>query len=112
MIAAERGEDEPLESDIAFHVAVLQASGNRFYAQLSELIESALRFSIKLTNRYKGVRLASVADHKKVADAILAGKADAAATAMRHLIQEALDLIKAEQAGEFNSAITRRTNAR
>jgi DNA-binding FadR family transcriptional regulator len=112
MIAAERGEDEPLESDIAFHVAVLHASGNRFYAQLSELIESALRFSIRMTNRYKGVRLASVADHKKVADAILGGKADAAATAMRNLIQEALDLIKAEQAGEFNSAITRRTNAR
>jgi DNA-binding FadR family transcriptional regulator len=112
MIAAERGEDEPLESDIAFHVAVLRASGNRFYAQLSEFIESALRFSIKLTNRYKGVRLASVADHKKVADAIHAGKSETAAAAMRNLIQEALDLIKAEQAGTFNSEITRRTHAR
>jgi len=112
MVAAERGDDEPLESDIAFHVAVLHASGNRFYAQLSELIESALRFSIKLTNRYKGVRLASVADHKKVSDAILTGHAEVAAAAMRHLIQEALDLIEAEQAGTFDSEITRRKRMR
>ncbi len=101
MLAAERGEDEPLGSDIAFHVAVLRASGNRFYAQLRELIETALRFSIRLTNRYKGVRLASVADHKKVADAIVAGNGPAAAEAMRSLIQEALDLITAAQNGTF-----------
>lgn len=112
MYAAERGEDEPLDSDIAFHVAVLYASKNRFYAQLSELIESALRFSIKLTNRYKGVRLASVADHKKVADAIAASKPQDAAEAMRHLVQEALDLIKAEQAGTFDSEIVRRSRTR
>jgi DNA-binding FadR family transcriptional regulator len=112
MFAAERGDDEPLDSDIAFHVAVLQASGNRFYAQLSELIETALRFSIKLTNRYKGVRLASVADHKRVADAIQACKPDAAATAMRNLVQEALDLIKAEQAGTFNPENLRRARER
>ncbi|MGD0191784.1 MAG: FadR/GntR family transcriptional regulator [Rhizomicrobium sp.] len=111
MLAAERGDDNPLDSDIAFHVAVLHASGNRFYAQLSELIESALRFSIKLTNRYKGVRLASVADHKKVADAIIAGNPDASARAMRHLIQEALDLIKAEQAGRFIPESQRRARA-
>jgi DNA-binding FadR family transcriptional regulator len=112
MIAAENGEDEPLDSDIAFHVAVLHASGNRFYAQLSELIESALRFSIKLTNRYKGVRLASVADHKKVSDAILAARPHEAAEAMRNLIQEALDLIKSEQAGTFDADIRARAQAR
>src|SRR5262249_19008229 len=33
MIAAEQGDDDPLESDIAFHAAILRASGNRFYAQ-------------------------------------------------------------------------------
>jgi DNA-binding FadR family transcriptional regulator len=98
MAAAERGDDDPLGSDIAFHVAVLQASGNRFYAQMREMIETALRFSIRLTNRYKGVRLASVADHKKVADAIIAGDAKAASSAMRELIQEALDLMTREDA--------------
>jgi DNA-binding FadR family transcriptional regulator len=94
MIAAEQGEDDPLASDIAFHSAILLASGNRFFAQLRELIETALRFSIRTTNRFKGVRLASVDDHKKVSDAILAGDAEAAQIAMRALIEEALELIR------------------
>jgi len=97
MQAAERGDDDPLESDIAFHVAVLRASMNRFYAQLTGLTATALRFSIRTTNRYKGVRLASVADHKKVAGAILAGKSAVAHEAMRKLIQEAMDLIIARE---------------
>jgi DNA-binding FadR family transcriptional regulator len=93
MQAADRGDDDPLESDIAFHVAVLRASRNRFYAQLTGFTTTALRISIRMTNRFKGVRLASVADHKKVADAIIAGRSAAAGEAMRKLIQEALDLI-------------------
>ena len=100
MAAAARGEDDPLHSDIAFHVAVLRASGNRFYSELRELIETALKFSIRTTNRYKGVRLASIEDHRKVAEAIVAGDAQLAATRMRALIQEALDLIhKANRSG-------------
>lgn len=93
MQAAERGEDDALESDIEFHVAVLRASKNRFFAQLTELTATTLRFSIRTTNRYKGVRQASVIDHKRVADAIIAGNATQAHEAMRTMIQEALDLI-------------------
>jgi len=98
MRAAERGEDDPLESDIAFHVAILRATNNRFYAQFTDLIATALRFSIRATNRYKGVRLASIPDHTAVADAIFAQRPDAAAKAMRVLIQEVLDLAAAAQA--------------
>jgi DNA-binding FadR family transcriptional regulator len=97
MKAADGGNDDPLESDIAFHVAVLRASRNRFYAQLTGFTSTALRFSIRTTNRYKGVQLASVADHKKIADAIIAGRAVAAGEAMRKLIQEAMDLITKQQ---------------
>ena len=98
MAAADRGEDDSLESDIAFHVAILSASGNRFYTQLRKLTETALRFSIRMTNRYKGVHRASVQDHKKISDAVLAGDAAEAEAAMQYLIQEALDLInKAEE---------------
>ena len=104
MIAASRNEDDPLTSDIAFHVAVLEASGNRFYMQLRELIETALRFSIRRTNDYKGVRFASIMDHKRISDAILAGDPDQAAALMRTLIQETLDLVRGAehvaQAGE------------
>ncbi len=93
MQAAERGEDDPLDSDIAFHTAVLQASGNRFYTQLQELIRTALGFSIRATNEFKGVRLASVADHGKVAEAILDGDAETAQAGMQVMIEEVLDLI-------------------
>lgn len=98
MFAADRGEDDPLESDIAFHASVLVASGNPFYAQLREMIETALRFSIRRTNAYKGVKFASVLDHKRVADAILAGDSPGAERAMRSLIEEALALMIAEEA--------------
>jgi DNA-binding FadR family transcriptional regulator len=97
MIAAERGDDDRLASDIAFHVAILSASGNKFFGQLRELIGTALRFSVRITDRRKGERLASVADHKKIADAITAGKPEAAAEAMRTLIQKVLVLVAAER---------------
>ena len=104
MAAADEGEDDPLAADIAFHVAVLRASGNRFYAQLSGLTEAALRFSIRMQNRFKGVHRASVADHRKVSDAILTGDAAMAEESMRALIQEALDLIeKAEREGHVEA---------
>lgn len=93
MRAADNGDDNPLDSDIAFHVAVLRASRNRFYAQLTGFISTALRISIRTTNRYKGMQ-ANVEDHKKVSDAIIAGRAAAAGDAMRKIIQEVMDLIK------------------
>ena len=98
MQAADRGDDDPLESEIAFHVAVLRATHNRFYAQLTSLTATALRYGIQSTNRYKDLQLASIADHMKVADAIMAGKAAAASQTMCKLIQEALDLIAKREA--------------
>ncbi|HEY1314888.1 MAG TPA: FadR/GntR family transcriptional regulator [Steroidobacteraceae bacterium] len=98
MHAAERGEDHPLDSDIAFHIAVLRASRNRFYAQFTGFVATALSFSIRTTNRYKGVELASVADHQRVADAILGGRPAVAEKAMRTLIEEAIELINRRDA--------------
>ncbi|MEK7203922.1 MAG: FCD domain-containing protein, partial [candidate division NC10 bacterium] len=77
---------------------ILRASGNRFLAQMRDLIDVALRTSIRLTNRRKGVRLASIADHQKVSDAILAGDAEGASRAMRELMLEALVLIEQDAA--------------
>jgi DNA-binding FadR family transcriptional regulator len=108
MQAADNGEDDPLDSDIAFHIAVLRASRNRFYAQLTGFIATALRISIRTTNRYKGVQ-ASVTDHKKVSDAIIAGHAVAAGDAMRKIIKEVIDLINSRdelQAGRRATANT------
>lgn len=94
MQAAEEGDDDPLLSDIAFHVAVLEASGNRFYARLRDLIVAALHTSIKVTNQLKGVRLASIAEHRNVLEAIVARDPDGAAAAMHSLISEALVLVR------------------
>lgn len=93
MKAAKNGKDDPLDSDIAFHVAVLHASGNRFFSQLEELIDTALRISIQLTNRFKGVALADVPDHERVLNAIAERNPDKARAAMDRILREVMDLI-------------------
>jgi DNA-binding FadR family transcriptional regulator len=92
MQAAERGEDDPLEADIAFHVAILRASGNPFYAQFRDVVTTALRTSIRFTNRIKG-RTADLAQHGAVLEAIVARTADAAHNAMRAIISDVVELI-------------------
>lgn len=93
MEAADRGLDDTLEADIAFHVAILRASRNPFYAQFRDVVGTALRTSIRFTNRIKG-RSASVADHAAVRDAIRGRDAAAARVAMRDLIGDVLQLIE------------------
>jgi len=92
MEKASRGESDPLESDIAFHLAVLEASNNRFMMQLDSFIETALRFSIRITNRLKGVHTGNVEEHRLVADAIVAGDAKSAHRYMLNLQEEAREL--------------------
>lgn len=101
MRAAARGQDDTLDADIAFHVAVLRASNNPFYAQFRDVVSTALRTSIRFTNRMTG-RSASIKDHQAVHDAILARRPDDARAAMAALIEEVLVLIErlAEQADE------------
>ena len=103
MIAAEQGDDEPLEADIAFHIAILKASENPFYAQFRDVVTTALRTSIRFTNRIKG-RTASIADHQAVRDAIVARNPDGARGAMRHLIADVLDLIEQVEANRSDPA--------
>ncbi|GGC16533.1 GntR family transcriptional regulator [Novosphingobium endophyticum] len=92
MEAAEDGNDDPLDADIAFHVAILRASKNPFYAQFQTVVATALQTSIRFTNRIKG-RSANIADHAAVADAIAARDVDGARTAMRRIIGDVLELI-------------------
>ena len=93
MKAAARGEDNHLDADIAFHVGILEASGNRFFWNMRHTIEVALRFSIRITNRTKGVERASVDDHQRILDFILAGDPVAAENEMRSLLMEAKMLL-------------------
>ncbi|WNO53571.1 FadR/GntR family transcriptional regulator [Stakelama saccharophila] len=89
---AERGQDDTLSADIEFHVAVLRASGNPFYVQFRDIVSTALRTSIRFTNRIAG-RSASIDDHAMVHSAIASGQAQAAHDAMYKLIDDVLDLI-------------------
>ncbi len=90
---ASQGDADPLDADIAFHVAVLRASRNRFFYSLRFMIEVALRFSIRLSNSSKGVALASADDHAAILHAIVARNAAAAEQAMRALILESKMLL-------------------
>ena len=93
MRAAENGLDHSLDADVEFHVAILHATGNRFFINMRHTIAVALRISIGVTNRQKSVTVASAADHAKIADAIGAGDADNAAHEMRALLLEARRLL-------------------
>ncbi|WP_218147296.1 FadR/GntR family transcriptional regulator [Duganella sp. CF517] len=95
MFAAERGEDDGLEADIAFHTAVLAASNNRFIRQFRDLTEATLRFSIRRTNEYAGVTRASARGHALVQEAIIKGDPALARQLMTELLQGALDLLLA-----------------
>ena len=92
MEAAEAGDDDPLEADIAFHLAILEASANPFYRQLSDLVTTALRTSIRFTNRFKG-RTASLPQHLAVLSAIRKRDAEGASKAMTALIADVMTLI-------------------
>jgi DNA-binding FadR family transcriptional regulator len=87
-------------ADIAFHVATLNASGNRFFINLRGLVATALQISIRFTNRMKGVRLASVQAHEAVLEAIAARDARGAFEAMQAMLVEAMGLFEKARAEE------------
>jgi DNA-binding FadR family transcriptional regulator len=92
MRGAIKGHHDPVQADIQFHATILEISHNRFYHQLTPIVETALRFSIRVTNKAKGA-LADYDAHDKVYRAIKNGNPEAAARACRALIQEALALV-------------------
>jgi len=92
MKAAEAGEDDALEADIAFHLAILRASANPFFAQFRDVVATALRTSIRFTNRIQG-RTADLKAHRAVMVAIEGRKPEAARKAMGKIIAEVMALI-------------------
>jgi DNA-binding FadR family transcriptional regulator len=99
MVAAEAGDDDSLDADIAFHVAILEACGNPFYRQFRDLVETALRTSIRFTNRFIG-RTADLEQHRAVLEAIERRDSEGAGTAMAALIIDVQALIAAAEKGD------------
>ena len=92
MRVAEAGGDDTLEADIAFHLAILRASTNPFFAQFCDVVATALRTSIRFTNRIQG-RTADLAAHEAVLFAIEARDPEASRIAMLRIIDDVMDLI-------------------
>ena len=92
MTAAEAGDDDALDADIAFHLAILRASANPFFAQFRDVVATALRTSIRLTNRIQG-RSADLGTHEAVLRAIEARDPEASRTAMLQIIEDVMALI-------------------
>lgn len=96
MADADKGLDDPLDADIAFHTAILMASGNRFIAQLTDFIGTALRVSIRYTNRIKGVAGADVQKHADILATIKSRNPDEAMSSVKTILDEALELIESQ----------------
>ncbi len=99
MQAAEQGSDDTLDADIAFHVAILRATQNPFYAQFRDTVAMALRTSIRFTNRVRGPN-ASLPEHAHVCNAIVAGDVEAARSTMHRLITDVLDTVERHRTDE------------
>ncbi|MFV0625296.1 FadR/GntR family transcriptional regulator [Sphingomonas sp. ac-8] len=89
MQAAAEGRDDALDADIAFHVAVLRATGNPFLSQFRDIVATALHASIRVTNRQAQGK-ACIPDHEAVYQAIAAGEPQRASEAMAKLIEDVL----------------------
>jgi DNA-binding FadR family transcriptional regulator len=85
-----------LEADLAFHMAVAEATGNelfpRLLGELADLMHGSMRMALGLTSTGSELRRARVlAEHRQIADAIAAQDGEAAALYMRyHLTQTRL----------------------
>ncbi|CAN1532752.1 FadR Transcriptional regulators [Rhabdaerophilaceae bacterium] len=89
MANAVHGQGRYFAADIDFHTAILAAAHNQFFAALSPLMIAILRVSMRLSVRNRVGAAASLPHHRSVADAIAARDANAAKSAMIHLIQVA-----------------------
>ena len=112
MAAAKRGRDDPCDADLAFHAAILRASGNRFFAALVPLIDTALRHSIRITNAASGSVVGDLDAHALVRDAILGRDPDAADAAMRALLGDVERTLGEKLDAASGGAPRKRTRAR
>lgn len=92
-------------SDLAFHRAVAEASGNPFMASITGLVDLALATAFTISSPVDDgeAREATVDHHRRVATAIEARDANAARAAMRIVITEGFDRAAGRMTGETTS---------
>lgn len=92
MQEADKGLDDPLDSNIAFHTAILKASGNCFIIQLSDFISTALQASILYPDITKAED-GDILKHANILNTIKSRNPDKAYNAVNQILDEALVLI-------------------
>ena len=76
------------QADLAFHLAIASVCRNPFMRSIGGVIEAALFVTLRLSSPLGKVEHdRSVADHGAIVDAIEAGDGEAAAQAMRQVIE-------------------------
>ena len=85
-----------IDEDIAFHLAIAQATDNRFFALTLAAISDHVRFGVRLVRSLSArplpSRLAEVCrEHAKIEEAIGAGDSEAAREAMRAHLSRGID---------------------
>ncbi|TDC73220.1 FadR family transcriptional regulator [Streptomyces hainanensis] len=87
--AARPGRGGYVEADIAFHRALLDASGNRLLGSLGRAIDIALEHSFAVSTRTPGAVASSLPAHRAIVAAVEAGDPAAAAAAVLGIIDAA-----------------------
>ena len=108
MAATEPATRANVDADLAFHSAILHASGNELLSSLSHVVETLLERSFVISSRGPGVRAASIPLHQSVCDHIADGKAQEAENAMVVLLTMARnDIDQILQSTETDNLQTR-----
>ena len=86
-----------VHSDLQFHIAIAEASGNPFMRSISALIEVALVTTFTISSPIPNTErhMYSVARHRAIADAIRDRDVAAAKEAMRGVIQDGAERVLA-----------------
>jgi GntR family galactonate operon transcriptional repressor len=79
------------ESALEFHLAIINASHNGLFVTIGSAVKSALRVSSEMLQRHALHPAEDIALHDAVRTAIVARRAEAAASAMEHLLAASRD---------------------
>ena len=86
MVADKDFSPRVMEADLEFHMAIVDATHNRFFVTLGQAVKTALRVSFSLLQSRPGIPENELVLHSAIADAIIAGRGEDAAQTMRDLI--------------------------
>lgn len=92
-------EDEFVAADLAFHLTLLQASGNQLVEQLGRLLEAGLHHSLEATSHLPGGVAATLPLHRSVLTAVRRRRPESAARATKRLLDVTVDAVERSNAG-------------